>query len=136
MENARSPVVTVHTCVRSTSDRASILTTWRTASVTSAARNIRTWSASLAHLDCVLTHRVALSTQPKLRSRSTSGFVARSALVQRESRGRGIFLGYVWYKHENTVYEGRLVNRELGQYKGYPLHRNEWPRGIEEMYGG
>lgn len=48
----------------------------------------------------------------------------------------GEFPRYVWYKHEDAVYEGRLVNRELGQYKGYPLHRNEWPRGIEEMYGG
>ena len=48
----------------------------------------------------------------------------------------GAFPRYVWYKNEDTVYEGRLVNREAGQYKGYSLHRNEWPRGIEEMYGG
>ena len=48
----------------------------------------------------------------------------------------GAFPRYVWYKNEDTVYEGRLVNRGAGQYKGYPLHRNEWPRGIEEIYGG
>ena len=48
----------------------------------------------------------------------------------------GAFPRYVWYKHEDTLFEGRLVNRENGDYKGYPLHRNEWPRGVEEIYGG
>ena len=46
----------------------------------------------------------------------------------------GAFPRYVWYKHENTVFEGRLVNRETGEYKGYPLDRGEWPAGIEEVY--
>ena len=31
-------------------------------------------------------------------------------------------------------YRGRLVNREAGEYKGYPLDRDEWPAGIEEIY--
>ena len=47
----------------------------------------------------------------------------------------GAFPRYVWYKHESTVFEGRLVNRETGAYKGYPLHRKEWPSGIEEING-
>ena len=41
------------------------------------------------------------------------------------------FPRYVWYKDGATVYEGRLVNRELGQYKGYPLERSEWPPAFE-----
>ena len=40
----------------------------------------------------------------------------------------------MWYKHGETVFEGRLVNRETGEYKGFPLHRDEWPRGIEEIH--
>lgn len=44
------------------------------------------------------------------------------------------FPRYVWYKHGDTVFEGRLMNRGDGSYKGYPLHRDEWPRGIEEHY--
>ncbi|MDE2906438.1 MAG: hypothetical protein OXQ28_10180 [Acidobacteriota bacterium] len=46
----------------------------------------------------------------------------------------GAFPRYVWYKHAATVFEGRLVNREAGEYKGYPLDRDEWPAGIEEIY--
>ena len=42
---------------------------------------------------------------------------------------------YVWFRDGDVVYEGRLVNRTLGQYKGYPLNRNEWPAGIEDIYG-
>ena len=30
----------------------------------------------------------------------------------------GGFPRYVWYKHGETVFEGRLVNRETGEYKG------------------
>ena len=46
----------------------------------------------------------------------------------------GGFPRYVWHKQGDTVYEGRLVNRRNGEYKGYPLGRDEWPRGIEGMY--
>lgn len=46
----------------------------------------------------------------------------------------GDFPRYVWYKHGDTVFEGRLVNRETGEYKGYPLHGDEWPDGIAEVY--
>ena len=41
---------------------------------------------------------------------------------------------YVWYKHGVIVFEGRLVNRGNGLYKGYPLDSEEWPDGIEEIY--
>jgi hypothetical protein len=34
-----------------------------------------------------------------------------------------------FYQDGDTVYEGRLVNREQGQYKGYPLGEDEWPIG-------
>jgi hypothetical protein len=40
----------------------------------------------------------------------------------------------VSYKDHETVYEARLVNREVGQYKGYPLNTDEWPAGIDEFY--
>lgn len=47
----------------------------------------------------------------------------------------GKFPRYVWCKRGNTVYVGRITNRVMGQYKGYPLGRDEWPPGIEEIYG-
>ena len=43
----------------------------------------------------------------------------------------GDFPRYVWYRWEGIVYEGRLVNRGGGEYKGYPLLREEWPDGLE-----
>jgi hypothetical protein len=42
----------------------------------------------------------------------------------------GDFPRYVWIKRGTIVYEGRLVNREQGQYKGYPLAPNELPEGL------
>ncbi|MGH3772698.1 MAG: hypothetical protein ACRDRW_15105 [Pseudonocardiaceae bacterium] len=39
----------------------------------------------------------------------------------------GDFPRYVWHQVGRVLYEARLVNRELGQYKGYPLSRDEWP---------
>ena len=44
------------------------------------------------------------------------------------------FPRYLWYKKEQTVYEGRLVNSGQGTYKGYPLKTSEWPREIERYY--
>ena len=48
----------------------------------------------------------------------------------------GGFPRYVWHKEGVTVFEGRLVNREAGSYKGYPLHEDEWPAGIENIHAG
>ena len=44
------------------------------------------------------------------------------------------FPRYVWFKRDDVVFEGRLVNRGQGTYKGYPLSRQEWPPRIEEIY--
>lgn len=46
----------------------------------------------------------------------------------------GDFPRYVWHKEGGLVYEGRLVNRQAGTYKGYPLQREEWPDRIESIY--
>lgn len=46
----------------------------------------------------------------------------------------GGFPRYVWHREGDVVFEGRLVNRGSGSYKGYPLDEDEWPRGIEEIY--
>ena len=46
----------------------------------------------------------------------------------------GDFPRYVWYRDGDSVYEGRLVNRGNGEYKGYPLDKNQWPGGLEVLY--
>jgi hypothetical protein len=46
----------------------------------------------------------------------------------------GSFPRYVWYKEGEIVYEARLINRELGEYKGYPLEPDEWPPEISRLY--
>jgi hypothetical protein len=43
----------------------------------------------------------------------------------------GRFPRYVWYRRDGVVYEGRLVNKEAGWYKGFPLAPDEWPQGME-----
>jgi len=45
----------------------------------------------------------------------------------------GDFPRYVWSKVEEKVYEARLVNRQLGQYKGWELSVEEWPSGIDDL---
>ncbi len=42
----------------------------------------------------------------------------------------GDFPRYVWCRREADTYEARLVNREQGHYKGYPLSFDEWPEGL------
>ena len=37
------------------------------------------------------------------------------------------------YKSGDTVFQGRLVNRVSGQYKGWQLSRDEWPGGIDQF---
>lgn len=34
---------------------------------------------------------------------------------------------YVWHKEDEIVFEARLINRESGEYKGWPLQSDEWP---------
>ena len=43
----------------------------------------------------------------------------------------GDFPRYAWHRQQDVVYEARLVNRESGEYKGYPLESDEWPKGLE-----
>lgn len=45
----------------------------------------------------------------------------------------GDFPRYAWCKVGEIVYEARLVNRGLGQYKGWQLSPDEWPNGIDEF---
>lgn len=47
----------------------------------------------------------------------------------------GDFPRYVWYRQGEDVFEARLVNRGTGEYKGFKLKRDEWPRGLEQFYG-
>ena len=53
-----------------------------------------------------------------------------------EPRIQRRFPRYVWYMDGDTVYEGRLVNSGNGSYKGYPITKEEWPKGIEDIYAG
>lgn len=43
----------------------------------------------------------------------------------------GDYPRYVWHRQSQVVYEGRLVNQELGQYKGYPLEPDQYPEGLK-----
>jgi hypothetical protein len=43
----------------------------------------------------------------------------------------GDFPRYVWHLQDGVMYEGRLVNQELGQYKGWPLDPDQWPEGVQ-----
>jgi hypothetical protein len=45
----------------------------------------------------------------------------------------GDFPRYVWHRRDGVIYEARLVNQELGQYKGYPLEPSEWPEGCDDL---
>ena len=42
----------------------------------------------------------------------------------------GEFPRYVWYRDGDRFFEGRLTNQALGQYKGYPIKREEAPEGL------
>lgn len=43
----------------------------------------------------------------------------------------GDFPRYAWHREGDVVYEARLVNQVLGEYKGYPLNETEWPKGLD-----
>ena len=83
--------------------------------------------------------RAVLPNSQENRIASLAGSVTGSAAGSRADPGEGKSPGfprYVWYKDGATVYEGRLVNREMGQYKGYPLEKSEWPSAIEGIDAG
>jgi len=47
----------------------------------------------------------------------------------------GDFPRYAWYRDtDDTVFEARLVNRGLGEYKGYALTAEECPEGLPETH--
>jgi hypothetical protein len=39
----------------------------------------------------------------------------------------GSFPRYVWYRDGEILFEGRLTNQTLGEYKGYPISSDEGP---------
>lgn len=43
----------------------------------------------------------------------------------------GDFPRYVWLRQGDKVFEARLVNRELGHYKGWELRTEEYPEGLQ-----
>ncbi|WP_300609664.1 hypothetical protein [Trebonia sp.] len=43
----------------------------------------------------------------------------------------GDFPRYVWCQHGGVIYEGRLSNPGLGEYKGYPLEADEHVEGLK-----
>ncbi|MCB9766704.1 MAG: hypothetical protein H6751_12390 [Candidatus Omnitrophica bacterium] len=47
---------------------------------------------------------------------------------------KGRFPKYAWFRDREVVYEGRLVNKGNGDYKGYALTDDETPEGIDEYY--
>ncbi|MGI8803736.1 MAG: hypothetical protein ACR2KV_16485 [Solirubrobacteraceae bacterium] len=42
----------------------------------------------------------------------------------------GLFPRYVWHRVQGVCYEGRLVNREAGEYKGDEVEISEFPAAI------
>ncbi|MFH2143589.1 MAG: hypothetical protein ABIJ97_14275 [Bacteroidota bacterium] len=48
----------------------------------------------------------------------------------------GKFPRYIWYydSKSETAFMGRLVNKEKGEYKGWPIEKWEWPAGIAKYY--
>lgn len=53
----------------------------------------------------------------------------KSAITEGNAGGlmEGAFPRYVWRRDGERFFEGRLTNRELGHYKGYPIEPGEAP---------
>jgi hypothetical protein len=47
----------------------------------------------------------------------------------------GRFPRYVWYRHADDWFAGRLTNQTLGQYKGYPISVEEVPTELRDDEG-
>lgn len=41
------------------------------------------------------------------------------------------FPRYVWYQDGDRIFEGRLTNQMKGEYKGYPISREELPKELQ-----
>jgi len=74
----------------------------------------------------------ASKCDPKLAGQDELTAWLRQAFVEGSvgAPWEGDYPRYVWYRDGDVVYEGRLVNQELGQYKGYPIRTDEWPEGL------
>lgn len=74
----------------------------------------------------------ASKCDPKLADQAELTGWLREALTAGSFGGlwEGDFPRYVWCRRGDVVYEGRLVNSGLGEYKGYPLAPDEWPEGL------
>jgi hypothetical protein len=46
----------------------------------------------------------------------------------------GDFPRYAWHKVDDLVYEARLTNQQLGEYKGFPLKVSEWPENLDSIH--
>lgn len=57
----------------------------------------------------------------------------RKAIEQGKIGGvnEGGFPRYVWYFDGARVFEGRLTNQVNGEYKGYPIGRDEAPKELQ-----
>ena len=53
----------------------------------------------------------------------------RNAIAEGHAGGfmEGSFPRYVWYRDGERLFEGRLTNQVLGEYKGYPIGADEGP---------
>ena len=40
------------------------------------------------------------------------------------------FPRYVWWREGEVCYEARLLNAGAGEYKGWPLAKDEWPQDL------
>ena len=72
---------------------------------------------------------------PSFRSALAIGTVLKLAMVAGRIGGpwEGDYPRYVWSQIDGDWYEGRLVNRVLGQYKGYRIEEWEVPSNWEQV---
>jgi hypothetical protein len=99
-----------------------------------------TFVGSAEHKD-----RVSSAGAPKLRADATPcpGDLADRSVLTTWLRGaiaagntgaqweQG-FPRYAWWREGDSCYQARLVNAGLGQYKGWPLSPDEWPKALKE----
>lgn len=73
------------------------------------------------------------SACPKeLRIEQVAGWLKEAIRNGDVSADIDLFPRYVWARVEQHVYEARLSNPVLGQYKGYPILGHEAPRWLHE----